>query len=306
MIRFLHPSHVIGLLALLLGAAFAGCGVEPGTAWCDTQTASCDDGDPCTNDECVPQSGGEFTCINTPIGDGGGCVISGMPGMCQEGTCTPSGTGGSGGTAGSGGSAGSGGGGEGGAGGDPTDTCFNAEVRGSSFGSVDFTVTDVPTGGASQTSAREVVGGNPGFYQRMEHLLPGNSTISVFHLGDGLTYDPGGGGGAISHLRYSEDHLQFSPPFSSAAIGWGVFIEQGGVRYTVSASSPFTETTWTTAEILGIRADDFNGGTPDFSESGGEITFGYFRSNSNSNSSEYTTTHGIDNFEVTICKVLPE
>lgn len=221
-------------------------------------------------------------------------------------TVDDGGVGGAGGSPASGGTGGAlgGSGGDGGVGGSTTDECFNAEYRGSSFGTGDFDVTPVSSTGATQTSTREVTDGNPGFWQRMEHVMPANSQISVFHLGDGITYDPSGG--AISHLNYSEDHLQFDPPFGGAAIGWGFFLEQGGTRYTLSApEGPFTDADWTTADISDIRAEDFNGGVPDFSESGGVITFGYFRSNSNVSSSSYTTTHGIDNFEVEICKVRP-
>lgn len=237
-----------------------------------------------------------FGCSDEPEGGG------------DAGVAGAGGAGGTGGVSGAGGTGGTGGGasGNGGVGGAPTEECFNAEVRGSSFGTGDFDVTPVAMNGATQTSTRENTGGNPDFWQRMEHNMTASSQISVFHLGDGISYDPSEGGGAISHLNYSEDHLQFDPPFVGAAIGWGFIIEQGGNRYTLGApQGPFTETSWTTAEIRGIRADDFNGGTPDFSESGGPITFGYFRSNTNVSSESYTTTHGIDNFSIEICKVPP-
>jgi len=65
-------------------------------------------------------------------------------------------------------------------------------------------------------------------------------------------------------------------------------------------TNAFTNTTWETTAALDLTAADFPG--VDFSAAGGPITFGFFRSNTNSGGGALTLTHGVDNFKVEICR----
>ena len=51
---------------------------------------------------------------------------------------------------------------------------------------------------------------------------------------------------------------------------------------------------------MNLTAADFPG--VNFSSTGGPITFGYFRSNTNTGGGAVTLTHGIDNWKVEICR----
>jgi hypothetical protein len=46
---------------------------------------TCDDGTSCTDDSCSLDSG----CLFTPVANGTGCTINGIPGECQAGACIP-------------------------------------------------------------------------------------------------------------------------------------------------------------------------------------------------------------------------
>jgi hypothetical protein len=168
-----------------------------------------------------------------------------------------------------------------------------------------FDATALPTNGASDTAMLQQAGGNPGGYRHMEHLLlgvPGGSAITVFHLFD-QEYDPADG--AITHFNYSEDRIQYDPPFPSAVIGGGLFVVQNGIRYTfplTSGGGTFASLSWERARIDDLGETSFAAGL-DFSENGAPIQFGFYRSNSHGESSEaITTTHGIDNWRVEICR----
>jgi hypothetical protein len=163
-----------------------------------------------------------------------------------------------------------------------------------------------PTGGATAASVQISTDGNPDAYRRITHTLPANSSIWIAYIYLQGVYDPKIGG-AIDHIDYSEDQIEFSPPFSGAAIGWAMFIVQDGRIFSATSSSDaFTNLSWKRAKLSGLTAADFSnanipdGGSihPDFSTSGAPIAFGFVRSNTTSFS--ITTTHGIDNWSVAI------
>lgn len=184
--------------------------------------------------------------------------------------------------------------------------CFDPVILTETFELGDsFDATALPTNGASDTAMLQQAGGNPGGYRHMEHLLlgvPGGSAITVFHLFD-QEYDPADG--AITHFNYSEDRIQYDPPFPSAVIGGGLFVVQNGIRYTfplTSGGGTFASLSWERARIDDLGETSFAAGL-DFSENGAPIQFGFYRSNSHGESSEaITTTHGIDNWRVEICR----
>jgi len=183
--------------------------------------------------------------------------------------------------------------------------CFDPVILTETFELGDsFDATAEPMNGASDTAVLEQAGGNPRGYLRMEHVLPGvpgGSAITVFHLFD-QEYDPANG--AITHFNYSEDRIQFDPPFPSAMIGGGLFVVQNGIRYTfpLTPGGSFASQSWERARIDDLGPESFTDGL-DFSENGAPIQFGFYRSNSHGESSEaITTTHGIDNWRVEICR----
>lgn len=155
--------------------------------------------------------------------------------------------------------------------------------------------------GASESNEQRMVGGNSDEFRFMIHDLdPGPAQISVSHLFLGASYNPSVQG-AIESLDYSEDQIEFDPPFSGAAIGALPALFQDGQIF-VGPDITFSNLMWQTTALNGLTASDFNAGgeNPDFSLSGGEITFGFVRSNSNTTSSGRITQHGIDNWRFTL------
>ncbi len=176
-------------------------------------------------------------------------------------------------------------------------------IADSEFASADWTpIVTKTTGGASQSVSQSGSGGNPGAYRAMIHSLPPNSNIVVVHEFLGTSYDPSAQG-AIATLDYTEDHKEFNPPFTGAAIGAKPALRQGGVWY-IGPDLTFNGLSWQSVNLTGLTQMDFSGAGgshPDFSVSGGAISFGFVRSNTNSsNTTSFNTTSGIDNWSYTL------
>lgn len=157
------------------------------------------------------------------------------------------------------------------------------------------------TGGATDTVQQLLAGGNPDAFRQMTHTLPSPSSISVVHLFLASAYDPSISG-PITSIDYREDQIEFSPPFSGAAIGALPALRQDGVFY-FGPDVTFSDLSWHSVELTGLTAADFGpiGNQPDFSSSGGVIQFGFLRSNTNvSVSQALQTQHGTDNWSVTV------
>ncbi|MBL0170123.1 MAG: Ig-like domain-containing protein [Gemmatimonadaceae bacterium] len=167
-------------------------------------------------------------------------------------------------------------------------------------------VVDNPTGSNhTQTVAFQPTGGSTAGYRRMEHSLIGQGTMWVYHRRE-VEYDPSVVGNAIAAINYSEDQISFPSPTLVRSIGWGLFLEQGGNRYTKSVgTAAFNGNTWGVGSILNITAAAFSGGPGapplNFGPTGGKIKFGYYRANT-STSGSYTSSHGIDNWRVEVCR----
>ena len=181
---------------------------------------------------------------------------------------------------------------------DPTACLSPVTVISENFDAGDpFTKTLTVTGGAADSTLRQSTAGNPNGYRRMTHTLPSPSSIVALHLHP-ATYSLSQG--AINHIEYGEDRIQYSPPFVGAQIGSGIAIKQGATTYALSLGNFFAES-WNRFQKLDIRATDFPG--IDFSVNGAPIQFGYLRSNSSSAGGATTfTSHGIDNVTVRICR----
>ncbi len=186
-------------------------------------------------------------------------------------------------------------------------------INDTEFAAADWTATVTSSnGGATQAVSRPVTGGNPAAYRRMTHVLPINSNIVVVHQYLGASYNPSLQG-AIDSVDYTEDHIQFNPPFAGAAIGASPALQQAGVWY-FGPDLTFTTLSWQAVNLSGLTQLDFTGpggSHPDFTASGGEIAFGFSRSNTNSAGGDrqannikgkggFSTTSGIDNWAYTI------
>ena len=152
-------------------------------------------------------------------------------------------------------------------------------------------------GGPTQSAAHSATGGNPGGYVQMTHNMPFNSIVTVDHMFPG-TYSAAALG-AIAFIDYSEDRIEFTPTFLSD--GGGLLVKQGVNRFEVSLTNNPQSTTWAKAARLNIRPTDLPGAN--FTASGAPIQFGFFRKNSNDDAPPSATgVHGIDNFEVKVCR----
>lgn len=161
-----------------------------------------------------------------------------------------------------------------------------------------FTQTFDATGGATQGATLTASGANRSGYLRMIHILPSPSSITVYHLHPTVHQLTSG---AITRIEYQEARSQFDPPFTDAAIGGGFFLLQNNIRYLVPMTGgQFTHLDWQTVTRV-LTAADFPGAN--LTAQGGAVQFGFYRNNSaNPNGSGITTTHGIDDWQVTICR----
>jgi hypothetical protein len=129
-------------------------------------------------------------------------------------------------------------------------------------------------------------------------------TLGVVHT-IATKYDPSADG-AIAFINYTEAQKVITPGFDGAAVGWAFAVVQGGRRFNGPSTTAFTVTGWTTNGLCGLTQDDFgpaDGPHPDFSASGGELSFAYIRTNTNTSEvAAITNVHGIDDFEVVIVK----
>ena len=167
-------------------------------------------------------------------------------------------------------------------------------------GACDSWTADVTGNGTySATDGCEVAGGNPNGYRTMTHEVTDVSGVNVIHWYDGGSYDPSSGG-AIQEVIYSESQIITQPAFVGGALGSYFRLRQGGTVYSSSLGA-HTDTGWTDHSVRLTPVFFTPAPGPDFSASGGEIQFGYGRSNSNTTAGVTSTTvHGIDNWRVVI------
>ena len=155
------------------------------------------------------------------------------------------------------------------------------------------------TNGATQSTTRSDVGGNPDAYRRTVHIMPGNATITVAHVYQGASYDPSIDG-PIYVVDYDEDQIQETPPFPGAFINATPLVQQDGIFY-YGPDITFVNTSWLKLARPGLGANDFTSATnthPDFSANGSLIRFGYARSNVNPGGIAAQFRSGIDNWSV--------
>lgn len=168
---------------------------------------------------------------------------------------------------------------------------------------IDTTAGATATFGVTQVAA----GGNPGDFRQVTHVYDAGD-IFVGHVALGATYDPLATG-AIASLGYSYDLIHIDPP-PGQAVAYGIAFYQSGSWYsTAPLETTFTET-WTSSGLSGLTAANFvrragaGPTTPDFSATGGLMTFGYLSANSNTGGAPgLTRVSGIDNWRVELTTV---
>lgn len=135
-----------------------------------------------------------------------------------------------------------------------------------------------------------------------------NTDLFVFHEFNGMTYTPASSGEILS-INYSEDFIHFDPPFPGAAVRWGPAVRQNGVVY-VGPTNMFTHFTYTTdtnftpfktGQMIDLDQNDFlaysGSSHPDFSATGGQISFGFLRATTHTGPTVEARDHGIDNWQ---------
>lgn len=173
-------------------------------------------------------------------------------------------------------------------------------IEDTEFNPADWTVGGVGEGFVEQVPA----GGNPGAWRRMIHFPVSLPTDFVHRLiRPGARYDPSTQG-AITAIDVSWDRRILPPSSQDGAargglsVGEGFFAEQGNVLYRTT-EDVFSSFPWEPTMRTNLTAADFmdgTGGNPDFSPSGGPITFGYYRRSPPNT----LVSHGIDNFRVIV------
>ncbi|MFQ5670063.1 MAG: hypothetical protein ACE5HD_06030 [Acidobacteriota bacterium] len=137
-----------------------------------------------------------------------------------------------------------------------------------------------------------LTGGNPGAYRRMADQLPAPpGGIHVTHLFRIRPYSTSLSR-ALSSIDYSEDRIEFNPPFPGAAIRAFFALRQDARTNVAVPHITYTNLSCTSVSLTSLQASGFqeligpgiatdSNSNPDFSVSGNQIVFGYLRFNTN-------------------------
>jgi len=165
-------------------------------------------------------------------------------------------------------------------------------------------------GSASGTSTQVSSGGLPGAYRQIDLSayapLFSSSNISLYHTNLAFSYDPSASG-AITGVDLSFDSKLLSGSNSAILL----YAEQNGEQFIHSDASGFkvynyTTTNWTTTAFTGLTETDFRGasGTPDFSDLGNPVNFGFYVYNG-VGSGTMSSSIALDNWSVNVTNVAP-
>lgn len=156
-------------------------------------------------------------------------------------------------------------------------------------------------GGFSFSTLNPAAGGNPGAYRWITHSsATGFTHGTVAHL-HSIGWDPASMG-AITSLDMRIDVNCFNGG-TSAAVGFGLIVEQGGTIYFGPTFTALTASGWRTdLNHVGLSALSFSnsGVNPDFSASGMPVRFGFYSSNGTGLSTPISSSSGADNFFVRV------
>jgi hypothetical protein len=177
------------------------------------------------------------------------------------------------------------------------------------FDPADWSSTVLSQAGSAlpPTAQQEPAGGNPGAYRLMTHSYgTGAGSLRVFHEYTAEGFDPSvlPPGEKLVISEYAEDHIMISPPFPGATMNAQVALRQDGIIYGRTTTLSYPHTTWTFTTINDLEETDFvefgGSANPDFSNTGGVIHFGFIYRSSTGVNDNYTLTHGVDNWSVTV------
>ena len=179
------------------------------------------------------------------------------------------------------------------------------------FAVADWSVTEVRDDGTNSTqiATQQATGGNPDAFRQGINTMGGVTVIRYGHLFMPTTYDPSVQG-AITSLDWTYDFIVLAatnPTFG--AVNSTIVLEQGGIFYLVGPALTLEvdppDPMWTTNSNSNLTSANFVkvdgvGENPDFSASGGSISFGFLINNSTNQSNGRTTTYGVDNWQFLI------
>ena len=173
----------------------------------------------------------------------------------------------------------------------------------------------------SIVTSNPVTGGNPNFYRQEDHSGTRNGSaidlagFNMLALNSAATYDPSSQG-AILSIDYAYDVIHLG---GNVAVAVAPGLSQGGKTYRFfNGGQAAIASVWSAIAANGLTSFSFhevtNSGVyattidanshPDFSASGGQITFGYIVANGWGGTINATT--GIDNWSVTLNTETPE
>ena len=172
------------------------------------------------------------------------------------------------------------------------------------------TITNANGAGGTVQGSQVVSGGHGGSYRLVRNTMVVSGQFAVVtgvHMSNQSYYDPSTQGGFAS-INYSEDSKNFLP-----LMGTGLAILQGGNFYVLrDPGLLYTLYDWGTNVRNGIVASDMHrldangnlyaGDNPNFSASGSQMQFGFWRGNGSGTTSSGTFNYetGIDNWSVSL------
>jgi hypothetical protein len=169
-------------------------------------------------------------------------------------------------------------------------------VRDEYFHPTSWTVVAVEAKNGASQAAFQGSGelGNTGFYRRMVHELPTESSIAVTHRLLGHTFDPETQG-AITSIDVEFDATLLEPTACGARVDQRFTLFQSGDTFH-AALPAVAQQGWRAVISAGLAADRFrsaHGQTPDFGALGGTIEFGFERRSVNAGQSGVDVAHGL-------------
>jgi len=162
------------------------------------------------------------------------------------------------------------------------------------FNPADWTV--IVRGMGTTTASQILTGGNPDAFRQITNSVDG--IMWGYHFKNSAVYNPSTQG-AILSIDYSEDAILLD---GTGTLGAGPAIIQGGKVFAQGFGT--VGPTWTHRTFNNLHQSTFQhfhgepgSAFPDFSATGGPITFGFWRGNAEGT---FSMTTGIDNWSMTL------
>lgn len=182
-----------------------------------------------------------------------------------------------------------------------SDTTFNPYNSVSNPGGWTDSTVSVPAGGTT-SAVQQATNGETGGPDLLVSVnvpgsIPTGAAVYAFNLYNAATWDPATQG-PITSLIFSE-----SRKTDSTGQEFGPAIEQGGVFY-YSDASYLPSTSWSTLTTGALTSSNFGTATtsngPNFTATGGPMTFGFVAINSTSDTTGFSTSALYDNYSISL------